>query len=203
MWSDAIFDQLCGIAPSHFIRGPVYVLCMTVCPGVYDRWIHWVATVNWMWNSRTFPGLPRNILGKLKSLLYQKHFVILFINSAMSFTCTTTAWTGLLLGKIEPLFVFSYIKICYIKGIMSGCNNQLILIIFAVKDEKFCSFMIFKDSNPNSRTFQGLEFSFANSTGTYFQGPWQPCIQLLFLVTIPVLWLVSSNNPNSKVAFLH
>ena len=77
MWSDAIFDQLCGIAPSHFIRGPVYVLCMTVCPGVYDRWIHWVATVNWMWNSRTFPGLPRNILGKLKSLLYQKHFVIL------------------------------------------------------------------------------------------------------------------------------
>ena len=75
---------------------------------------------------------------------------------------------------------------------MSGCNNQLILIIFAVKDEKFCSFMIFKDSNPNSRTFQGLEFSFANSTGTYFQGPWQPCIQLLFLVTIPVLWLVSS-----------
>ena len=41
----------------------------------------------------------------------------------------------------------------------------------------FAHSRIFKDHDPNSRTFQGLEFFFPNSrTFQDFQGPWQPCV---------------------------
>ena len=40
--------------------------------------------------------------------------------------------------------------------------------------KNFAHSSIFKDHNTNSRTFQGLVFSFANSrTFQDFQGPWQ------------------------------
>ena len=49
--------------------------------------------------------------------------------------------------------------------------------IWHVKVKIFSHSRIFKDRNTNSSTFQGLEFSFANSrTFQDLQGPWQPCV---------------------------
>ena len=55
---------------------------------------------------------------------------------------------------------------------MPGYDKQLSFIIFTVTGENFAHSRIFKDHNPNSRTFQGLKFSLANSTTFQdFQGP--------------------------------
>ena len=56
-------------------------------------------------------------------------------------------------------------------------NLQHIFIIFANKERIFFAYSrIFKSHNPNSRTFQGLEFFPPNSrTFQDFQGRWQPC----------------------------
>ena len=69
------------------------------------------------------------------------------------------------------IFVFKH---CCIEGITSDYDNCDYYLQLKVK--KFAHSRIFKDRSPNSRTFQGLEFSFAISrTFQEFQGPWQPC----------------------------
>ena len=147
-----------------------------------------VATVNWMWNLRTFPGpfeqiqrpsVPNKIIIYFIYILY----FIPFFNSA-----TKWALQDLILGKNRAsAFVFKH---CYIEGIMSSYDKQLILTIFLQSEVKhFVHSRIFIDHNPNSRTFQGLEFSFAHSwTFQDFKGPWQPCIKFIFncLITINV-----------------
>ena len=62
--------------------------------------------------------------------------------------------------------------------------------------KNFAHSRIFKDHNPNSRTFQGLEFSFASSrTFQDFQGPWQPCHTFaVFSRTRPRLQVVVHRN---------
>ena len=151
----------CGSTQIHV----QYSWCRDVCN------IARVATVNWMWNSRTFSELSRPFLSKFSSLLNQKSIITLYIKSA-----------DLLLGKNQAsVFVFIH---CYTEGTcnVSSYDKQLIFIIFFIQVKTFAHSRVFKDRYPKSRTFwKGLEFSFANSR-TYqdFQGPWQPCIIYIY-----------------------
>ena len=116
--------------------------------------IYRVATVNWMWHSRTFQGLSRTFFSKFKVLLYQtkhtctilKSFIILYINLAMRFTRFAS-------GEKSSLVTS--------KVLWSVLTNSSFWLFLAVeKAKKKSHSSIFKDHNPNSRTFQGLEFFF-------------------------------------------
>ena len=147
-----------------------------------------VATVNWMWNLRTFPGpfeqiQQPSVPNKIIIYYIENMFLFRFLIQQLNELYKIWFWE-----KIELLFfVFKH---CYIEGIMSSYDKQLILTIFLQSEVKhFVHSRIFIDHNPNSRTFQGLEFSFANSwTFQDFKGPWQPCIKFIFncLITINV-----------------
>ena len=50
------------------------------------------------------------------------------------------------------MFIFIH---CYIEGILSGCDKQLFLIIFAVKGEQFCSFQDFQGPQSKFKDFPG------------------------------------------------
>ena len=77
-----------------------------------------------------FKDFSRTFSNKFKDLRYQikrtilKSFIILYINSAMSSTRFAS------LENRASVFVFKH---CYIEGIMSRCDKQLILIIFCSK----------------------------------------------------------------------
>ena len=121
-----------------------------------------------MLNSKTFPGLSRTFTNKFKDLWYQKIFVILFVNSAMSLT-------GFVSGEKLSIRSRFHTLLCTLKVLFQVMTNSSVSLVFAVKGENFAHSRIFKDHNPNSRTFQGLEFPFANSrTFRDFQRPWQP-----------------------------
>ena len=64
---------------------------------------------------------------------------------------------------------------------------------FTVKGGNFAHSRNSKEHNPNSGTFQGLEFSFAN-----FQGLWQPCILPFALIMTPVTDLCSTCRVNNN-----
>ena len=82
-------------------------------------------------------------------------------------------------GENSNLRVFFFIH-CYIEGIMSGYDKQLISIFFAIKGEKFCPF----------QDFQGLQPKFKDSPGPGF-----------FLLRIPGLSRIFKDrgNPDIKV----
>ena len=77
-----------------------------------------------------FKDFSRTFSNKFKDLRYQlkrtilKSFIILYINSAMSFT-RFASWENRASAFVS--------KHCYIEGIMCGCGKQLILIIFCSK----------------------------------------------------------------------
>ena len=115
-------------------------------------------------------GFSRTFLWKFEGLVYQKSSVILYINLQ-----------DLLLGKKQAsLFVFMH---CYIKGI----NVKLWQIAhFDYFLQLKVKSLPIPDCNPNSRTFQRLEFFLPINSKTFqdFEGPWQPCIRSLTLVCI-------------------
>ena len=67
------------------------------------------------------------------------------------------------------MFVFLH---RYIEGIMSGCDKELILIIFAVKGEKFCPFQDFQGPQPKFKDFPepGIFFSIAKEGFKFTHG---------------------------------
>ena len=80
-------------------------------------------------------------------MLYSKHFLFCILIQQRSLQ-------DLLLGKdLTSLFVF---KDCYIEGLTSDDDNFDYFLQLKVKN--IVHSRIFKDHNPNSRTFQGLEF---------------------------------------------
>ena len=105
--------------------------------------------------SRTFQGIFEQIQGHSVPKIRQKALLFCSIISAMSFTRFASG------KKSTSVFVFEH---CYIEGIMSGYDKQLISTIFLhLKMNNFAHSRIFKYHKPNSRTFEGLEFPFANS----------------------------------------
>ena len=130
----------------------------------------WVATtVIWKWNSRTFPGLSRNFLSNFKNLLYQlkytmlNNFLILYTNSAMSFTRFASGGKSSLRSSFQTLLYWRY-------------NVRLwkFWLFSAVKGENFRPFEDFQGTQPKFKDFPG-NFFFANSrTFLDFQEPWQP-----------------------------
>ena len=121
-------------------------------------------TVNWLWNSRIFPGLFRTFSSKFKDLRTKKALVILYINSAMSFTRPAS-------GEKSSLR-FSFYTLLHQWYYVRLWQTVHFDYYLQLKVKLFAHSRISKDRNPNSRTFQGLEFSFANSrTFQDFQGP--------------------------------
>ena len=117
--------------------------------------------------SRTFKDLFEQIQGpsELKRLYY----------SAYQFS--NEVYKICFWEKFVPPFLFSFIVTSKVS--CPVVTNSSSSSYFAVEGQKFAHSRIFKDRNPNSRTFQGLEFSFANSrTFQDFEGPWQPCLKI-------------------------
>ena len=104
-----------------------------------------VATVNWMWNSRTFPRLFRTFSSKFKDLLVQK--------KALLFCILIQQWVlqDLLLGKNQAsILVFIH---CYIKGIMSGFWQTAHFNYYLQNFEDFHSFQDFQGLQPKFKDF--------------------------------------------------
>ena len=122
-----------------------------------------------------FKDFSRTFSSKFKDLLYKKGFVIQYINSAICFA-RLAYWK-----KSSLRFGFhTLLHQRYSVRLRLTAHFEYYL---QLKVKNFAHSRIFKDCNPNSRTFQGLEFSFANSrTFQGFQGPWQPC-QALYQLT--------------------
>ena len=91
-----------------------------------------VATVNWMWKSRTFPGLFEQIQGPFapnKIYYMLKNFLFLYTNSAMSFTRLASGEKFSLPFRFQTLLYWRY-------------NVRLwqFWLFYAVKGENFCPF---------------------------------------------------------------
>ena len=118
------------------------------------------------------PCLRRNLLQKYAQMLVDAsleqgcHYLIVVKFKDLSMTFQVT-----LDKKIRPCKVAVLQHFC-IKNLLT---NSIFLLFLEIK--KFFAYStIFKDHDPNSRTFQGLEIFFPNSrTFLDFQGPWQPC----------------------------
>ena len=101
----------------------------------------------------------------------KKALVILYINSAMSFTRPAS-------GEKSSLR-FSFYTLLHQWYYVRLWQTVHFDYYLQLKVKLFAHSRISKNRNPNSRTFQGLEFSFANSrTFQDFQGPWQSCFPI-------------------------
>ena len=103
--------------------------------------IYRVATVNWLWNSRTFPELFRTS--------FQANSRTFCTKKALLFCILNQQWVLQFLGSL--LFLFSYIvtsKCLVVKTAHFDYYLQL-------KVKNLAHSRISRDHNPNSRIFQG------------------------------------------------
>ena len=104
------------------------------------------------------------------------------------------ALEDLLLGENQASKVAVFVlQCCQIKNVLT--NSKFSPLFLKIKKKIFFAhYRIFKDHDPNSRTFQGLGlFYLKYRTFRDFQGPWKPCILYLnrtFVLCPKSMWAI-------------